>query len=216
MRALALFDQGPFPPCPRPFNMAGHTFSAADRAPERVALEVLSAPGAVSAHWTHATLAEAVRRTAGGLAARGLGKGDRVLLRIGASVEFPILFFAANALGAIPVPTSALLTEPEVRANLDDLAPRLICVGVGVAAPTGASAPILDPDDLAALTAFDPAPFAATDPDDPAYIVYASGTSGRPKGVIHAQRAAWARRMMWDGWYGLTPDDRVLHAGAFN
>ena len=33
---------------------------------------------------------------------------------------------------------------------------------------------------------------------------------------MHAQRSAWARRMMWDGWYGLTPDDRVLHAGAFN
>ena len=47
-------------------------------------------------------------------------------------------------------------------------------------------------------------------------MVYTSGTGGRPKGVVHAQRAAWARRMMWDGWYGLTPDDRVLHAGAFN
>src|SRR5690606_34959288 len=43
-----------------------------------------------------------------------------------------------------------------------------------------------------------------------------SGTGGRPKGVVHAQRAAWARRMMWDGWYGLGPGDRVLHAGAFN
>ena len=26
----------------------------------------------------------------------------------------------------------------------------------------------------------------------------------------------WARRMMWQGWYGLGPDDRLLHAGAFN
>ena len=41
-------------------------------------------------------------------------------------------------------------------------------------------------------------------------------TSGRPRAVIHAHRAIWARRLMWDGWYGLRPDDRLLHAGAFN
>jgi len=33
---------------------------------------------------------------------------------------------------------------------------------------------------------------------------------------MHAHRAVWARRLMWQGWYGLTPEDRLLHAGAFN
>ena len=37
-----------------------------------------------------------------------------------------------------------------------------------------------------------------------------------PTAPDYTQRAAWARRMMWDGWYGLTAEDRVLHAGAFN
>ncbi|MEL6641369.1 MAG: fatty acid--CoA ligase family protein, partial [Pseudomonadota bacterium] len=50
----------------------------------------------------------------------------------------------------------------------------------------------------------------------PAYIVYTSGTSGKPRPVVHAQRAIWARRMMWDGWYGLQSNDVMLHAGAFN
>ena len=54
------------------------------------------------------------------------------------------------------------------------------------------------------------------DPNRPAYIVYTSGTSGQPRGVVHAHRAIWARRMMWQGWYGLKPEDRLLHAGAFN
>ena len=33
---------------------------------------------------------------------------------------------------------------------------------------------------------------------------------------MHAHRAIWARQMMWQGWYGLTQDDRMMHAGAFN
>ena len=49
-----------------------------------------------------------------------------------------------------------------------------------------------------------------------AYVVYTSGTSGVPRAVGHAHRAIWARQMMVDGWYALTPEDRLCHAGAFN
>ena len=139
-----------------------------------------------------------------------------MLLRLGNSADFPILFFAANALGAVPVPTSSALTEREVGVILADLEPQLIALGAGLALPGDPGVPVLGPAEIAALRGHAPVAFAATAPDDPAYIVYTSGTGGSPKGVVHAQRAAWARRMMWDGWYGLTPDDRVLHAGAFN
>ena len=140
----------------------------------------------------------------------------RVLLRVGNSTDFPLLFFAANALGAVPVAVSSQLTAAEVAAIVADLQPGLICLGDGLALPETPGAPVLGPGEIAALRASDPVPYAATGPEDPAYMVYTSGTSGGPKGVVHAQRAAWARRMMWDGWYGLGPDDRVLHAGAFN
>lgn len=215
MSAPSLFDEGPFAPCPRPFNMATHTFAPAARDPGRVALEVLAGPGEVADRWTHGALREAVMRTAGGLAARGLGRGDRVLLRLGNSADFPILFFAANALGAVPVPTSAMLGPDEVAGILADLEPALICLGPGLALPP-TEVPVLGPGALATLRTAEPLPFTETDPDDPAFMVYTSGSSGGPKGVVHAQRAAWARRMMWDGWYGLTHEDRVLHAGAFN
>lgn len=213
----AIFDEGPFAPAPRPFNLAAHALAAADLTPGKVALEILAGPGEVAETWTYARLRGAVLRTAGGLAALGVGPGDRLLLRIGNSADFPLLFFAANALGAIPVPTSTALTPPEVAVLVEDLAPSAILCGEGVTPPPDPmGATLLLPADVARLRDAAPADFAATDPDDPAYILYTSGSGGRPKGVTHAQRAAWARRMMWDGWYGLTADDRVLHAGAFN
>ena len=60
------------------------------------------------------------------------------------------------------------------------------------------------------------AAYADTAADDPAFLIYTSGTTASPKGVLHAQRSAFGRRPMYQGWYGIGPDDRMLHAGAFN
>lgn len=212
--AAALFDEGPFAPCPARFNMAAHTFAAAAAVPDKPALLVVDGPGAPRAVWSHGALARAVRRTAAGLARAGLRRGDRVLLRLGNSADFPLAFFGANALGAVPVPCASLLTAPEVAAILADLDPAAIVHDPSLPLPEGHGRRVLVPGDLDAGT--EEADFADTAADDPAYIVYTSGTGGRPKGVLHAQRAAWARRMMWRGWYGLTAEDRMLHAGAFN
>lgn len=209
----AIFDEGPPAPCPLRFNMAAYVLAAGAEQPDRTALEVLAAPGEVAERWTYGALREAVLRMAGGLAAAGVGRGDRVLLRLGHSSRFPVVFFAANALGAVPVPTSPQLGEGEVGRILEDLEPKALVAD----APTRLRAPVtIGPGDLDTLSRSEAAGFAETGADDPAFIVYTSGTGGRPKGVVHAQRAAWARRMMWDGWYGLGSGDRVLHAGAFN
>lgn len=215
-RLPSVVDGGPLLPCPARFNMAAHTFSSVATRPDHVALEVLAGPGEIAARWTHAELAGMVRRTAGGLRVMGIRRGDRLLLRLGNTADFPIAFFAANALGAVPVPVSAMLTAAELAPLIADLAPAAIVLGDGLSLPADPGAPVIDSAALSTLREADPADFADTAADDPAYMVYTSGTAGRPKGVVLAQRAAWARRMMWSGWYGLGRDDRVLHAGAFN
>lgn len=210
----ALFDDGPAPPCPAPFNLAAHVLARAAQTPDKVALAVIGMTGAD--RWSFGRLEAAVRGTATGLQRLGLEPGDRVLMRIGNTVDFPIAFLGALAADLVPVPTSALLTVPEITAIARDLAPRLILAQPGVALPMPAPCPVLDTAALAGIRDLPPADYAMGDPDRPGYVIYTSGTSGVPRAVLHAHRAIWARRMMWEGWYGLRETDRLLHAGAFN
>ncbi len=199
-------------PCPDPFNMAAHVLARADAQPEKIALSVVGGP---TDDWTFAQLQNAIRGTATGLLARGLVPGDRVLFRLGNTPDFPIAYLACIAVGLIPVPTSAQLTVPEITRIAAEIAPALVIAAKAVALPEFA-APVLDAADLAALHRLPPAPYIMGDPNRPAYVIYTSGTSGRPRAVVHAHRAIWARRLMWQGWTGLTRQDRLLHAGAFN
>lgn len=145
----------------------------------------------------------------------GLVAGDRVLLRLGNTPDFPIAFLACITVGLIPVPTSSQLTVAEITKMANGLAPKAIIAGDGITLP-GHPALIIAADTLRDWSDLPPAAFVLGDPNRPAYIIYTSGTSGSARGVVHAHRAIWARRMMMNGWYGLARSDRVLHAGAFN
>lgn len=210
----AIFDQGPPPPCPSPFNLAAYVLSHAERLRDKTALAVISPDGAES--WSYQALEAAVRGAASGFLARGLEPGDRVLMRLGNRVEFPICYLAALACDLIPVPTSSQLTEPEVMQIAADVAPKLIVAQEGLSLPKDPPCAVLPAGALPEMYELAPAAYAMGDPDRPGYIIYTSGTSGQPRAVTHAYRAIWARRMMWDGWYGLNETDRLLHAGAFN
>jgi acyl-coenzyme A synthetase/AMP-(fatty) acid ligase len=210
---LSLFDQGAPAPCPAPFNMAAHVLARAGELADKTALSVIG--GAQPESWTYAALETAVRGTATGLLREGLMPGDIVLIRLGNTADFPIAYLGAIGAGLVPVPTSSQLTEREITAMSADLAPKLIIAAPGISLPDH-SAPVLPLERLRAFRDLPPADFALGDPNRPAYIIFTSGTSGRPRAVVHAHRAIWARRMMWNGWYGLTETDFLLHAGAFN
>jgi len=210
---LSLFDQGAPAPCPSPFNMAAHVLARAGELGTKIALSVVGGDHPES--WTYGALEAAVRGTASGLLCEGLVPGDIVLMRLGNTADFPIAYLGAIAAGLVPVPTSTQLTEREITTMTAELAPKLILAAPGITLPDH-PAPVVPLDRLRAFRDLPPADYALGDPDRPAYIIFTSGTSGRPRAVVHAHRAIWARRMMWQGWYGLTEADRLLHAGAFN
>ncbi|MEM9207208.1 MAG: AMP-binding protein [Pseudomonadota bacterium] len=151
-----------------------------------------------------------IRRFAGGFQAAGLQPGDRVALDLGNAREMPLAFFGAIGAGLVAIPLSDQLTEPEVRRVAEDadisaiISTRFKGFDGVIALGTGALAQSED------------AGFAPTGAEDPAFMVYTSGTSGKPKGVVHAQRSILGRVPMVDGWTGIEPGDRLLHVGAFN
>jgi acyl-coenzyme A synthetase/AMP-(fatty) acid ligase len=209
---LSIFDQGAFTPCPTPFNLAAHVMRHAASRPDKVALSVLCRDG--SDDWTYGALEAAIRGTATGLQQAGIAPGQIVLMRLGNTVDFPLAYLGAIAAGIVPVPTSSQLTAPETQKMIDELSPAAILRDPEVAC---ADHPLqIDIAQLTAMRDLPPAEYDMGDPNRMAYVVYTSGTSGKPRAVAHAHRAIWARQMMVDGWYGLTPDDRLCHAGAFN
>ncbi|WP_424943395.1 class I adenylate-forming enzyme family protein [Aliiroseovarius crassostreae] len=206
----------PIAPAPAAFNMAAYVLRHAKDLGDKIALSVVSTREK-DTHWTYAQLARAVEGVASGLLSHGLVPGDHVLLRLGNTVDFPLAFLACIHAGIVPVPTSSQLTEAEITKMAAMIAPTRIIAADGIALPGGTTAKdVISTDELHEMATLPAAPCQMGDPNRPAYIIFTSGTSGQARAVVHAHRAIWARQMMWEGWYGLHADDRLMHAGAFN
>ena len=192
--------------------MAAHILGQSEELADKTALSVL-VRGQTDT-WTYGALTAAVRGTGTGLLNAGLRPGDIVLMRLGNTVDFPIAYLGAIAAGIVPVPTSSQLTERETAKMIADLNPAAVLRDPSVACADHPTQIGLDA--LRDMRGLSPCGYAMGDPGRMGYIVYTSGTSGKPRAVSHAHRAIWARQMMFDGWYGLSETDRLLHAGAFN
>ncbi len=188
--------------------------------PEKIALKVITGleEESVIHSWTYRELEQQVRRIGGALRDNGLNAGDRILIRMDNCPEYALLFFGAIAAGIIPIPASSQLSAHEVDFIAKDSGARAIVLSANLDTSDHG-------EEMLCFTEHQIANFAAqgrltnwqdSKADDPAYLIYTSGTTSRPKGVLHAHRAAWGRRPMYQGWYGLTSDDAMLHAGAFN
>ena len=207
------------PPSAQIFNFAWRCLGrqAAERG-GKTALIIADSPDAQRS-WTYAELDGKVRRVAGGFLADGLQKGDRIMIRAANDIEAVIAIFAAAAIGCVAQPASLMLTAEEALALAADSGASAIvlCDSDPRERALFASLRVFDRDDIARLAAEgEPADYAPTGPDDPAYLVFTSGSTAEPKGVLHGHRVVIGRQPMADDWLGLSEDDVVLHAGNIN
>ncbi|TKT82484.1 AMP-binding protein [Aquamicrobium sp. LC103] len=128
-------------------------------------------------------------------AARGCKRGDRVLIFLRNGFEFPALLLAPMRAGLVVVPTNAKLHPREVAWIAGDAEPRLIFTHaehveeLKAGLPEGLSLEIIAIEDFALPTPLEtPGPSAEVDPDEPAWIFYTSGTTGKPKGATLSHR----------------------------
>ncbi len=205
---------------PLHFNLAQHCVGrSAHASPDKTALIVVSdvSRPELSEQWTYRELDHTVRCVAAGLLAEGLSEGDRIILRLPNTSDYALLFLGAISAGLVPIPISSQLTEREVLFLLDDSGASAIVQTVEPALPVPAGCKGLDEHAVRRLKAHPPrSGHADTLAESPAYMIYTSGTTTRPKGVVHAHRVALGREPMRRDWQGLTRQDVMLHAGAFN
>jgi acyl-CoA synthetase (AMP-forming)/AMP-acid ligase II len=125
----------------------------------------------------------------------GVRKGDRVAILAANCPEWIVTYWATVSLGAIAVGLNGWWTGDEIRYGLDDAEPRVL-FGDRKRLARLAGAPPRFPvvefeSQFADLWSFDAdaaLPEAPIDEDDPATILYTSGTTGRPKGAVNTHR----------------------------
>ena len=150
-------------------------------------------------------------RMAHALGTRGLTRGDRLCVHLVNRIEFLDLFLACIRLGVIFVPINVLYREREIGHIVGDAEPRFSITSAEHASLFGGHS-VLDVAELAADAAGHSTDRVrlTIDGDDPAAIVYTSGTTGRSKGAVltHNNFAANATSLV--SCWRITSDDRYL------
>jgi fatty-acyl-CoA synthase len=176
--------------------------------------------------YDYGAMAEAVTARAAWLRSKGIGRGDRIAWYGMNHEEVFFLLFACARIGAILVPLNWRLAEAEVAGIVADCAPKLVVHDEHFAAQAGR---LVGPK-IVCVTAvpdlsgdFDETGAWAKSPETaPLLIVYTSGSTGQPKGVVLSQTALVANAAMSVEAHGLTSDDTVLnvlpmfHVGGLN
>lgn len=184
--------------------------------PDRIALRFGDAA------LSYGALDAAVVAAAAALAARGVGRGDRVGF-LGQNHPAQIVaLFACARLGAVLLPLNWRLAAPEWRFILEDSGAHLLLAtpdfldAAAAAAPEGCAVA-----DATALGGAGHADAVGSD-EDPVLLVYTSGTTGRPKGAVLDQRALFFNALNARDAFAMTAEDRVLtvlplfHVGGLN
>ena len=174
------------------------------------------------------TLERRIAHTAGWLAQRGIGADDIVAVLMKNSPAFLELAFAASHLGAVFLPINYRLAADEVGYIVGHAGAKLLVADEELAAAAAGAADVVLVDAAARADSTRLGPNAAPAelrmrrPGDLFRLMYTSGTTARPKGVVHAYENFYWKSADHIVWFGLTPATRLLvvgplyHVGAFD
>ena len=171
------------------------------------ALRAIDAGGAVRS-FTFAEVADRAARVSGGLAALGVGSGDVVMTLMGARPEWVFAMLGVWRLGAVTLPCSEQLRARDIKLRIDAARPRAALVAgrdleaLSAALESVEEKPAVRNVDEGELPDGDPGQAAATGLEDPAIMIFTSGTAAEPKGVVHVQRYLRGQAVQAEHWFG--------------
>lgn len=200
------FDWNP----PARYNFTRDTIGAlAASRPEDLALLWTDRDGAET-RLTFAELFAQAGRAANALAARGVRRGDTVLILLSRELEWWPIMLGCLGLGAVASPGTTQLSPKDIRYRWDAAGARCVIAGEEMAAKVRAAGlePILLDAFAAAMDSADPsATFADTAFDEDALCYFTSGTTGMPKMTIHGAGYPLAHEITGRFWLDLRPGD---------
>jgi acetyl-CoA synthetase len=153
---------------------------------------------------------ELIARSAGlsgAMAARGVERGDAVMTLAGSRIEWVLAMLACFRMGAVALPCNTQLRRKDLEVRVRAAGPKL-CIGeedslgelpAGVPTMTMADVANALDEDRPQET---PVDVAHLDLEDPAVIIFTSGTSGDPKGVVYQQRYLTGQLLQAEHWVG--------------
>jgi acyl-coenzyme A synthetase/AMP-(fatty) acid ligase len=153
---------------------------------------------------------ELIARSAGlsgAMAARGVERGDAVMTLAGSRIEWVLAMLGCFRMGAVAMPCNPQLRRKDLDIRVRGANPKL-CIGEadllgelpdGVPGMTMEEVADSLDEDLPQET---PAEVAELGPDDPAVIIFTSGTTGDPRGVVYPQRYLTGQRLQAEHWVG--------------
>ena len=217
-------------PDPVPFNWALDWFDELAKdaeAKDRPALWIVDAAQDKQTKLSFAALSQRSNQVANFLRAQGLKRGDHLLLLLGNVVPLWETMLAAIKLGVVVIPATTLLTAEELRDRLDrgkakavvaaeDQVAKFASLGAEniVRIVVGAASDGWLAYDEAAKASESFAADGPTNADDPMLLYFTSGTTAKPKLVLHSQRSYPVGHLSTMYWIGLKPGDVHLNISS--
>ncbi len=185
------------------------TRDVVDTAPRaRMALVAIDCAGARS-ELSFGEVSHRAARVAGALTTAGVQRGDVVMTLVGNRPEWVLAMLACFRIGAVALPCAEQLRAPDLRARMDAAEPALVIAderNADTVRSSGFSGTVLDVADPRLLDAA-PATAAELAGEDPALIVFTSGTTGEPKPIRHGQGYLKGQHVQAEHWLGAREGD---------